>query len=79
MSKRIITLFSLIIVASMVLAACGGGASKAPAECADNPDETVCAVFAPVPVIILASSDVLNHFCHFVLVHSLAGCGWHFS
>ena len=34
MSKRIITLFSLLIVASMVLAACGGGASKAPAECA---------------------------------------------
>ncbi|MBN2499551.1 MAG: branched-chain amino acid ABC transporter substrate-binding protein [Anaerolineales bacterium] len=47
MSKRIIPLFTLLIVASMLLAACGGGASQAPEACAENPDESVCAVFEP--------------------------------
>jgi len=42
MSKRYY-LFSLVIAASLILAACGGTA-KAPDVCAENPDETVCAV-----------------------------------
>jgi branched-chain amino acid transport system substrate-binding protein len=42
MSKRYY-LFSLLIAVSLILAACGGGA-KAPDVCADNPDESVCAV-----------------------------------
>jgi len=42
MSKRYF-LFSIVIAASLILAACGGTAS-APDVCAENPDETVCAV-----------------------------------
>jgi len=42
MSKRFYFL-SLLIAVSLILAACGGGA-QAPDECAENPDETVCAV-----------------------------------
>jgi len=42
MSKRYY-LFSIVIAASLILAACGGAAS-APDVCAENPDETVCAV-----------------------------------
>ncbi|HDD62591.1 MAG TPA: branched-chain amino acid ABC transporter substrate-binding protein [Chloroflexi bacterium] len=42
MSKRYY-LFSLVIAVSLILAACGG-AAKAPDVCAENPDETVCAV-----------------------------------
>lgn len=45
MSKRSI-IFSILIAVSLILAACGGGA-KAPEQCADNPDETVCAVIEP--------------------------------
>lgn len=45
MSKRYI-IFSILIAVSLILAACGGGA-KAPEQCADNPDETVCAVIEP--------------------------------
>ena len=47
MSKRIITLFTLLVIASMLLAACGGGGGQAPEACAENPDESVCAVFEP--------------------------------
>ena len=42
MSKRYY-IFSLLIAVSLILAACGGGAA-APEQCAENPDETVCAV-----------------------------------
>jgi len=42
MSKRYY-LFSIVIAASLILAACGG-AAKAPDVCAENPDESVCAV-----------------------------------
>ncbi len=42
MSKRTY-IFGIIIVLSLVLAACGGKAT-APDVCAENPDETVCAV-----------------------------------
>jgi branched-chain amino acid transport system substrate-binding protein len=42
MSKRF-TVFSFLIAVSLVLAACGS-AAKPPDVCADNPDETVCAV-----------------------------------
>ena len=44
MSKRYF-IFSILIAVSLILAACGGGA-KAPEQCADNPDETVCAVIS---------------------------------
>ncbi len=44
MSKRSY-IFSILIAVSLILAACGGGA-KAPEQCADNPDETVCAVIS---------------------------------
>lgn len=43
MAKRIIVLLAVLLIASLALAACGGGA-QAPEECAENPDETVCAV-----------------------------------
>ncbi len=42
MSKRYY-FFSVLIAVSLILAACGGGA-KAPEQCAENPDESVCAV-----------------------------------
>jgi len=42
MSKRYY-IFGILIAVSLILAACGGGA-KAPEVCADNPDETICAV-----------------------------------
>jgi branched-chain amino acid transport system substrate-binding protein len=42
MSKRF-TVFSFLIAVSLVLAACGG-AAKPPDVCAENPNETVCAV-----------------------------------
>ena len=42
MSKRYYV-FSLLIAVSLILAACGTGAT-APEQCAENPDETVCAV-----------------------------------
>ena len=45
MSKRYYV-FSILIAVSLILAACGGGAS-APEQCAENPDETVCAVIEP--------------------------------
>jgi branched-chain amino acid transport system substrate-binding protein len=75
MSKRIFTLFSVLIVAAMFMAACAPAAEApqaeqpaaeepaaeepaaeepmagAPAECADNADEKVCAVFAPGDVV----------------------------
>ena len=41
MSKRYF-IFSMLIAVSLILAACGGAA--APEQCAENPDETVCAV-----------------------------------
>ncbi len=44
MSKRYY-IFSLLIAVSLILAACGGGAD-APEQCAENPDETVCAVIS---------------------------------
>ena len=44
MSKRYY-IFSLLIAVSLILAACGGGAA-APEQCAENPDETVCAVIS---------------------------------
>lgn len=42
MSKRYY-FFSILIAVSLILAACGGGAA-APEQCAENPDEKVCAV-----------------------------------
>jgi branched-chain amino acid transport system substrate-binding protein len=45
MSKRYY-LFSVLLAVSLIMAACGGGA-KAPDQCLDNPDETVCAVIEP--------------------------------
>jgi branched-chain amino acid transport system substrate-binding protein len=45
MSKKYLILGALIAV-SLVLAGCGAGAS-APEVCAENPDETVCAVIEP--------------------------------
>ncbi|MGB2965628.1 MAG: branched-chain amino acid ABC transporter substrate-binding protein [Anaerolineales bacterium] len=45
MSKRFYIL-TILIAVSLILAACGGG-SQAPEQCADNPDETVCAVIEP--------------------------------
>jgi branched-chain amino acid transport system substrate-binding protein len=42
MSKRYY-IFSIVIVLGLILAACGGGAA-APEQCAENPDESVCAV-----------------------------------
>jgi hypothetical protein len=70
MSKRIFILMSLLVIFSMLLAACGGQETTEappveeteeappveepteemmgiPEECADNPDETVCAVIEP--------------------------------
>ena len=44
MSKRYYIL-SLLIAVSLILAACASGA-QAPDECADNPDESVCAVIS---------------------------------
>jgi branched-chain amino acid transport system substrate-binding protein len=46
MSKKLFYLLALLLVASLALTACGGG-GKAPEECAENPDETVCAVIEP--------------------------------
>ena len=51
MSKRYY-IFSVLIAVSLILAACGGGAS-APEQCAENPDETVCAVIEPGKTIKL--------------------------
>ncbi|MCJ7734551.1 MAG: branched-chain amino acid ABC transporter substrate-binding protein [Anaerolineales bacterium] len=45
MSKRYF-IISLLIAVSLILAACGG-AAKAPEQCAENPDESVCAVIEP--------------------------------
>lgn len=45
MSKRYYIL-GILLAVSLILAACGGGAS-APEVCADNPDESVCAVIEP--------------------------------
>jgi branched-chain amino acid transport system substrate-binding protein len=45
MSKRYY-IFSILIAVSLILAACGGGAA-APEQCAENPDESVCAVIEP--------------------------------
>jgi branched-chain amino acid transport system substrate-binding protein len=45
MSKRYY-IFGVLIAVSLILAACGGGAS-APEVCAENPDESVCAVIEP--------------------------------
>jgi branched-chain amino acid transport system substrate-binding protein len=42
MSKKYV-LFSVLVVVGIVLTACGG-AAQAPDVCADNPDESVCAV-----------------------------------
>ena len=44
MSKKFY-IIGLLIALSLILAACAGGA-QAPAECAENPDETVCAVIS---------------------------------
>lgn len=44
MTKRYY-LFGFLLAVSLILAACGGGA-KAPDVCAENPDETVCAVIS---------------------------------
>lgn len=43
MSKKLIYLLAGLLIASLALAACGGGAN-APEACADNPNESVCAV-----------------------------------
>ncbi len=43
MKKSLLFVFSILITASLILAACGGGA-QAPEVCQENPDETVCAV-----------------------------------
>jgi branched-chain amino acid transport system substrate-binding protein len=43
MVKKSLILLAIVLIASLALSACGGGA-QAPEECAENPDETVCAV-----------------------------------
>ena len=43
MVKKSLVLLAILLIASLALTACGGGA-QAPEECAENPDETVCAV-----------------------------------
>ena len=43
MKKSLLFVFSLLITASMILSACGGGA-QAPEVCQDNPEEKTCAV-----------------------------------
>ena len=43
MAKKILVLLAVLLIASLALSACGGGAN-APEECAENPNETVCAV-----------------------------------
>ena len=44
MNKKILALLSFLLVASMVLVACGGGGVEPPEACADDPDEVACAV-----------------------------------
>ena len=46
MAKKTLVIFTILIVASLVLSACGGGGAI-PDECAENPNETVCAVIEP--------------------------------
>jgi branched-chain amino acid transport system substrate-binding protein len=43
MTKKYLVLFATFLIASLALFACGGGA-QAPEACAENPNETVCAV-----------------------------------
>lgn len=52
MSKKLIYLLVVLLIASLALAACGGGAN-APEACAENPDETICAVIEPGKTIKL--------------------------
>mgnify|MGYP001548542287 CR=1 FL=1 len=60
MNKKLVVLFSIFIIAALVLTGCAGDDAAsddsggddvveagAPAECADNADEKVCAVFEP--------------------------------
>jgi branched-chain amino acid transport system substrate-binding protein len=43
MPRKSFLILAILLIASLALAACGGSA-QAPDVCADNPDETVCAV-----------------------------------
>ena len=43
MTKKSLVILAVLLIASLALTACGGGA-QAPEECAENPNETVCAV-----------------------------------
>ena len=46
MTKKSLVILAILLITSLALSACGGG-SKAPDVCADNPNETVCAVIDP--------------------------------
>lgn len=43
MAKKSLVILAILLIASLALTACGGGA-QAPEECAENENETVCAV-----------------------------------
>ncbi len=58
MSRKYFVL-SLLVLVSVVLAGCGG-AAKAPEACAENPDETVCAVIEPGDTIKIGYSGPMT-------------------
>jgi branched-chain amino acid transport system substrate-binding protein len=58
MSRKYFVL-SLLVLVSVVLAGCGGEA-KAPDVCAENPDETVCAVIEPGDTIKIGYSGPMT-------------------
>lgn len=43
MPKKSLVILAILLIASLALTACGGGA-QAPEECGENANETVCAV-----------------------------------